>query len=140
MRPEEIPPEMVFTSTTSPLKRRKRFSRCCTGIRHSVSLIRPRHKKVAILVRIFERQKTAAPTLINGRLHICSIFDQLIVKPIHIFNTDEEVNAAPSSQHRLQILRERDSQVATTQPSHRRFRVVADRLDLHAEYTFIKSN
>src|ERR1043166_9594315 len=131
---------MVFTSTTSPLKRRKRFSRCCPGIRHSVSLIRPRHKKVAILVRIFERHKTATPTFVNGRLNIRSLFDQFIVKLIDIFNTDEEVDPAASSQHRLEMLRQRDSQVAATQPSHRWFRVVADRLDFHAEYAFIKGN
>src|ERR1043166_2970398 len=131
---------MVFTSTTSPLKRRKRFSRCCPGIRHSVSLSRPRHKKIPILVRIFERHKTAAPTFVNRRLHIRSFCDQFIVKLIDIFNPEEEGAPAAASQHRLQILRERDSQVPPTQPSHRWFGVVADRLDLPAEYAFIKSN
>src|SRR4029079_15973205 len=131
---------MVFTSTTSPLKRRKRFSRCCPGIRHSVSLIRPRPKKVAALVRILQRHKTTAPAFVNRRLHIRSIRDQLIVKVVDIFNTDKKVNSASSSQHRLEVLCKRDSQVAAAQPRHRRFRVVVDRLDLHAEYTFIKSN
>src|SRR4029079_15661700 len=131
---------MVFTSTTSPLKRRKRFSRCCPGIRHSVSLIRPRDKKIAILVRIFKRHKTTAPAFVNRRQDIRPIRDQLIVKLIDIFNTDEEVNATSSSQHRLKVLRKRDSQIAAAQPRHRRFRVVVDRLDLHTEYTLIKSN
>src|SRR5678815_3873494 len=131
---------MVFTSTTSPLKRRKRFSRCCPGIRYSVSLVRPGHKKEAILVRILQRHKTTAPTFINRRQNIRSICDQLIVKLIDVFNTDEEVHAASSSQHRLEVLRERDSQIAATQPRHRRFGVVVDRLDVHAEYALIKSN
>src|ERR1051325_7213979 len=131
---------MVLTSTTSPLKRRKRFSRCCPGIRHSVSLIRPRHKKVAILVRIFKRHKTYTPTFVNGRLHIRAICDQLVLKLIDICNSDEEVYAAASAQHRLEILRERDAQVAAAQSRRRRFRVVVDRLDFHAEHTFIESN
>src|ERR1041384_6684182 len=131
---------MVFTSTTSPLKRRKRFSRCCPGIRHSVSIIRPRHKKEAVLVRIFESHKTTAPAFVNRRQNIRSIRDQLIVKLIDIFNTDKKVNPASSSQHRLKILRKRDSQVAAAHSRHRRFRIVIYRLDLHAEYTLIKSH
>src|SRR5215218_5518355 len=109
---------MVFTSTTSPLKRRKRFSRCCPAIRHSVSLVRPGYKKEAILVRIFKRHKTTAPAFINRRQNIRSVCDQIIVKLIDVFNADEEVNTASSSQHRLQILRERDSQITATHPRH----------------------
>src|SRR5215217_7045725 len=140
MRPEYIPPEMVFTPTTSPLKRRKRFSKCCPAIRHSVSLVRPGHKKEAILVRILQRHKTTAPAFVDRRQNIRSVCDQIIVKLIDVFNADEEVNAASPSQHRLQILRERDSQITPAHPRHRRFGVVVDRLDLHAEHTFIKSN
>src|ERR1043165_6293866 len=126
---------MVFTSTTSPLKRRKRFSRCCPGMRHS-----PRHKKIAILVRIFQRHKTSAPTFVDRRLHIHSVLDQRILKLIDVVNADEEVHAAAASQHSLEILRERDSQIAATQPRHRRLRVVIDRLDFHPEYAVVKSN
>src|SRR5215813_8037035 len=105
-----MPPDSVFTSTISPLKRRKRFSRCCPGTSQSLSLTRPRHKEVAILVRIFQRNKTATPTFIHGRLNVCASRDQIFVKLIHIFNPDEEVNATSSAQHRLEMLRQSDRQ------------------------------
>src|ERR1041384_5672815 len=115
---------MVFTSTTSPLKRRKRFSRCCPGIRHLVS--HPGHKKVPVLVRILQRHETSAPTFINRRQNVSAVSDQLIVKLIDIFNTDEEMDAASSPQHGLEMLREGDSQFTRANLGHWRLRVVVD--------------
>src|SRR3982750_1261913 len=100
------------------------FSTYCIrhkGFSHEKTQNSPRHKEVAILVRIFQRNKTTAPTFVNRRLHIRSSFDQLLMKPIHVFNTHEEVNSASPAQHRLQMLGQCDSQFAGAKLRHWRF-------------------
>src|SRR6185295_6546209 len=113
-----MPPDTVFTSTTSPLKRRKRFSICCPGIRHSFSLVQPTHEEVAILIRIFQRNKATAPTFVQRRLNVRTSCDQIFVKLIDVFNTDKKVTSASAAQHRLEVLCQRDSQRATAKSRH----------------------
>src|SRR5690348_15605865 len=74
--------------------------------------IGPRHKEEAVLVRIFQSNKASAPTFIDGRPHVSASFDQLLVKLIHVLDTEEKVYAAAAAQHRLEMLGQRDSQFA----------------------------
>src|SRR5262245_36226484 len=125
-------------STFSPLKRRKRFSICCPGIRHSVSIIEPRNEEVAIFIRLLDCNKAAATSFIEWRSNIRASRDQILVKLIDIFNTDKKVNSTTTSQHRLKILRERNSQRAAAQFCHWRFGAGVDRLDFHPEHLLVK--
>src|ERR1044071_6520805 len=99
----------------------------------------PRHKKEAILVRIFQGHESSAPAFIDGRLHVCSSGNQIFIKLTDVFDTDEEVNAPSATQHRLEVLRQCDSQITRAQSRHRRIRVVVERLDLHPQHSLVKS-
>src|SRR5689334_11880281 len=101
-------------------------------------LATPGYKEESILVGIFESDKTSTPTFINRRQNIRTSFDELIVVFINIRHADEEMHATPASQHRLQMLGQRDPQPTSTKLSHRRFGSRADRLDLHPQHTTIK--
>src|SRR5215213_4003877 len=63
---------------------------------HSSPRFFPRHKEVAILVRILKRHKASAPAFVHRRQNVRAARDQIIVKLIDIRNPDEEVYSTPT--------------------------------------------
>jgi hypothetical protein len=63
--------------------------------RHSSPRFFPRHKEVAIFIRIFERHKASAPAFFNWRRNVRSSPDQIIVKLIDIFNSAKKCTPRP---------------------------------------------
>ena len=103
-------------------------------------VIRPSHKKEAVLVRILERDETTAPTFIDRRLYVSPLCSQLVVKLIDIIDTNKEVNTASSSQHRFVLLSKRDPQFSAAKLCLRRFLLHVERLNFHPEHVMIESN
>src|SRR5688572_3678164 len=98
----------------------------------------PGHEKEPVLVRVFERNETPAPTFVHRHVNVSSSVNKLVVILIDVFDADKEVNAAPAPKHRFQMLGQRDFQSARSKLSHRRFRFDVDRLDLHPQHAAIE--
>src|SRR5215813_14259167 len=126
--------------TTSPLKRRKRFSVCCPAIILFLLqfFVRPADKEESILIWILQRYKATSPTFIHGRLEFWILLSHLLVERINIIDAEKEMYASSPAQHRLQLLDQGYLQFSRPQRSHWRLSLEVKRLDFKTEYVLIK--